>query len=256
MIKINNIDISDIKIAGQSATKVMIGNEIVWQKISADYIQDGLVFQLDGINKGNNPGYWTDLKGGIKFDLSNASNIGLSYIEMDGTHYEGLPGDHNIEIDASTNDCQFTVEVVIDRAYTSNTNKQCIIFDPGSQDNSAAFYDQYKVSEFQTTCGGSNRRYNWSLPSSIYIQKCIISGTKERLMFNMDSSIATMVNGRSWTSSRDNLAHVGGRGISGSNYAFEGKIYAIRLYNKTLTEEEMLYNQNLDNVRFNLNIQH
>ena len=36
------------------------------QQYDADsYIQNGLVFQLDGIDKGSNTGYWTDRKGGI-----------------------------------------------------------------------------------------------------------------------------------------------------------------------------------------------
>lgn len=32
-----------------------------------EYITDGLVFHMDGLNKGSNPNYWTDTVGGLQF---------------------------------------------------------------------------------------------------------------------------------------------------------------------------------------------
>ena len=49
--------------------KIFKGMNLEWEKVipipSADaYVQDGLVFQLDGIDKGNVEGAWVDRKAG------------------------------------------------------------------------------------------------------------------------------------------------------------------------------------------------
>ena len=40
--------------------------------------------------------------------------------------------------------------------------------------------------------------------------------------------------------------------IGGSTYYFNGEIYSIRVYNKALTEDEILHNYNYDKEKFNL----
>ena len=49
-------------------------------------------------------------------------------------------------------------------------------------------------------------------------------------------------------------ARIGGR-VDGSNrVTFKGDIHAIRVYNRLLTEDEILYNQNIDIQKYNIAI--
>ena len=41
-------------------------------------------------------------------------------------------------------------------------------------------------------------------------------------------------------------------GLSGLSYYFNGEIYSIRVYNRALTEDEILHNYNYDKEKFNL----
>ena len=45
-----------------------------------------------------------------------------------------------------------------------------------------------------------------------------------------------------------------GRGASDIYDVFNGQIYSIRIYNRQLTEAEVLNNQRIDNTRFNLGL--
>lgn len=49
---------------------------------------------------------------------------------------------------------------------------------------------------------------------------------------------------------------IGGSGRGASTYydCLNGKIHSLRIYNRQLTEEEILYNQAIDNTRFNLGL--
>ena len=40
--------------------------------------------------------------------------------------------------------------------------------------------------------------------------------------------------------------------VGGSAYYYQGRIYSIRVYNKVLTQEEMLHNYNYDKQKFNI----
>lgn len=53
---------------------------------------------------------------------------------------------------------------------------------------------------------------------------------------------------RSWNQTYDVV--IGGRG----SVTYEGDIHSLRVYSRKLTDDEILYNQRVDNVRFNLGI--
>ena len=40
--------------------------------------------------------------------------------------------------------------------------------------------------------------------------------------------------------------------VGGSDYYYQGRIYSIRVYNKVLTQEEILHNYNYDKQKFNM----
>ena len=93
--------------------KIFKGINLEWEKVipipSADaYVQDGLVFQLDGIDKGNVEGAWVDRKAGRQFTLNNCI-INSDNIQFNGTDSKAV---YNQLLDFGTTT---TVEVVFTR---------------------------------------------------------------------------------------------------------------------------------------------
>ena len=78
--------------------KIFKGMNLEWEKVipipSADaYVQDGLVFQLDGIDKGNIEGAWVDRKAGKQFTLNNCI-VNSDNIEFNGTDSSAIDNDN------------------------------------------------------------------------------------------------------------------------------------------------------------------
>lgn len=59
-----------------------------------------------------------------------------------------------------------------------------------------------------------------------------------------------------WTSGGDfnSNFNIGYNNLDYGRFFFTGKIYAIRIYSKLLTQAEMINNQRVDNTRFNLGL--
>ena len=94
--------------------KIFKGLTLEWEKIApipgADaYVQDGLVFQLDGIDKGNVEGAWVDRKAGKEFTLNNCI-VNSDNIEFNGNDSEAIDNDHYTFPTVPEND---TIEVVL-----------------------------------------------------------------------------------------------------------------------------------------------
>ena len=192
------------------------------------YIQDGLVFQLDGINKGTTNGTWTDLKGGLVF-----------------TNYGAVE-------DANGFTFAHNAYMRIESCFSPNKNYTI----------ESSFYCTTKGVVISS---GINDKYNlfMYLTDGLFLQRT----NKYNYDITMNSNSIVSVN--------DSLGYINGRiaqrlsqsdywGSGGTNIGcsyygtprrcFSGKIYAIRVYNRKLTSEELLYNQKVDNVRFNLGL--
>ena len=94
--------------------KIFKGMNLEWEKVipipSADaYVQDGLVFQLDGIDKGNVEGAWVDRKAGRQFTLNNCI-VNSDNIEFNGTDSEAIDNDNYTLPTVPEN---YTIEVVL-----------------------------------------------------------------------------------------------------------------------------------------------
>ena len=94
--------------------KIFKGMNLEWEKVipipSADaYVQDGLVFQLDGIDKGNVEGAWVDRKAGRQFTLNNCI-VNSNNIEFNGTDSEAIDNDNYTLPTVPKN---YTIEVVL-----------------------------------------------------------------------------------------------------------------------------------------------
>lgn len=221
----------------------MMANVGGGEQYDADsYIQDGLVFQLDGIDKGSNTGYWTDRVTGITFPLADTS---VAESRTDGVYMKGvgtLTASDSITFPTSL---AGTVEVCC--AYYSGNGAVLI----GPSNGSIAF--GFRSSGNSIYIGRSTAVNAWTISNY---------RTKQVWSLNVDNAVAditgtmTVANpyGVGGISSK---VQIGGRSSgSDSNLGvlYTGLIHSIRVYGRKLSVTEMQFNQRIDNVRFQLGI--
>lgn len=211
--------------------KIFKGMNLEWEKVipipSADaYVQDGLVFQLDGIDKGNVEGAWVDRKAGRQFTLNNCI-VNSDNIQFNGTDSEAV---YNQLLDFGTTT---TLEVVFTREKFFGT-----IISSG---------DKIQLIALELTSGGrfffGNQKTGAVFPDTTTIHTLSIPTSGRPIL----DQIAQPKTSKDFYSVSDTNTYVGG-GPSNS----KGKIYSIRIYNRNLTSAEMLKNQMIDIERFNI----
>lgn len=199
------------------------------------YIQSGLVFQLDGIERGSNPLVWTDKKHLIEFPYSNATSVGSDYVMFDGT------GCIVSNIIPAINAYQGTIEVCISDYTTSN----CKIFCIGS------YHDLIQFIIYKNKIGFSNSNaYNSVVAISNFPTKATYSINKDTLFVNSEKFTEFTIEQFNNTNQLEII--IGSRYPDGNSWNFNGKIHSIRVYDRILTDDEILHNQDIDRQRFNI----
>lgn len=193
------------------------------------YIQDGLVFWLDGIDKGNEPTAWTDLVNGVSFPYNSGQEIRSDSIYFNGS--EGLTSS-SPSVSHPFENCQ--IEIVASRPSAG------LVFTPNINGSIAfCFY-----TGFRTTCvSGGWCAYECVTPS----KKTSYSLNNSYFIFDDVSGIvnynAVLSIGRA---GYYEIGELNGR------TKYTGDICCIRIYNRHLTDEERIHNNNIDKQRFNL----
>lgn len=203
------------------------------KQASMDYVKDGLVFWLDGTDASASE--WVDRIGGYEFTLYNVlldtTLGGVTFKEANGSYGKCATAGNFM---ASTH----TIEAVISHA--------------GGNPNQGIFANQISGG----TALGS---YLGNLWDSIGI-----TTNKWGAVFNGKQTISIkptvhcyinrnkIGKGSNDSFGKYNTAcmFVGCR--ANRTYPFNGTIYQIRIYNRTLTEEEILYNQTIDINRYSI----
>ena len=205
-----------------------------------DYIKDGLVFQLDGINKGATDGTWVDLIGGVVYTPMGTTTAVENGFELKklGDYIAGTFLYEYPNID-------WTIEVCIEVSKQGGSG--CMVFTPNTMPKT------FKNPVFLVRAGKI-----WGQPhntrSVIYqngskLSFKTYSMNKERIIFDMvNKEMPTQVNNHDAHSSRYGI------GSSANYYGFIGVIHAVRVYSRILSESEIMHNQKLDNKRFKLGL--
>lgn len=194
------------------------------------YVQDGLIFQLDGIAKGNSAdtSTWVDLKGGLVFTqngvvtstekgwyLDGTSNLTCASVLSDNT-------DYTIEVCASNNIVWHNGGWRGGNPFFYNNGKSLYFLQrnvPMLDDNMSTIM---------------SNPFTTSLNLDIcYINKVLYTG-RGRSNFWSDQERFDI-------------------GLFRGDYS-TGTIYAIRIYSRRLTSEEQLHNQDVDIARFNISV--
>ena len=236
--------------------KIFKGMNLEWEKViplSADsYVQDGLVFQLDGIDKGNVEGAWVDRKAGRQFTLNNCI-VNSDNIEFNGTDSEAIDNDNYTLPTVPEN---YTIEVVLyygggSGILTENSTTTSYGSPMMVALYSTAYYftigrNLYAVEEMQgkkymclqALAKGSSNTIQVNCNGDVLASR---QGTGEIIDNNFFAYGKPSV-GCVWISSSDRSGHL------------LGKVYSIRLYNRLLTEEERYNNMVVDYMRFRIPI--
>ena len=204
------------------------------------YIQSGLVFQLDGIEKGSSSTQWTDRKGGIGFPYIAAT----SEVQTDSVHFTGsgyLTGDALIT-PSFTYD-SMTIEVCCTYDNHNTGNRVLIVCDVAPN-----FAFGFANNKKDVRCASGTNKPLWSLTDMSGMK--VYSITSDHALANINVSLTKGTNAQLNNSSGN--IELGGRSYSASGYV--GDVYAIRIYNRQLTLAEMAYNQGIDNQRFSLGL--
>lgn len=203
------------------------------------YIKKGKVFHLDGIDKGNTANTWTDLIAGYTFPYNQYSTV-----ELDGVSFSG--GTKNagwIQSEQTVVRGAFpTTTCTIECVFTSISGN--CLFNSGRDQN--------------ITFALSTHKYHFfPLNTSQKCYSCVNSAGTHTVSLNNnlgveDGQELVSTNATAWQQTAGYMA-IGARNY-GSTNPFTGKVFSIRIYNRLLTKEEMLHNQEVDNIRFNLGL--
>lgn len=225
---------------------------------SAQYISDGLIFELDGLDKGRTGSYcWVDKVGGKTF-----TNAGGVEELNNGFRFKGTSTSYlscSTTLVATTYD-RYTIEIVLKSDLASGDWAPVVMFgDWGDTYSSqyigvAALYSSHvnyaHSLEFVTTAhNGSTKAYK--LPAGTLMTTSIKSNLP--IVANGEYYDETSSTSRASISNKS-VARVGGRVDGSSIVTFKGDIHAIRVYNRLLTEDEILHNQNIDIQKYNIPI--
>ena len=219
----------------------MMANVGGGEQYDADsYIQDGLVFQLDGIDKGNDATKWIDRKGGIGFPYIAAT----SEVLTDSVHFTGsgyLTGDALITPSFAYD--SMTIEICCTYDTRSGTNHVVLVCNV-APNFAFGWYNRTTL-----RCSSGLSKPVWSTSDMTVLKTYSI--TSDHSLSNINVSLTAGSNTQ--FSNNSGVIELGGRSYN-STSGYSGDVYAIRIYNRQLTLAEMAFNQAIDNERFNLGI--
>ena len=199
-----------------------------------DYVQDGIILWLDGIENtrsGHNASAtkWEDLSGNARdYTYASTSVIGDKYCKPNNklTNTKDRP----------TN--QVTIEIVMD--FVSSGSSQMIL--PWGGNAYKTVWISSSGSPIYFSAGNSNASKGIAVRSGI---NTYAATSTSSMFFNGVSD--TIVSG---SATWQNGAHYIGYYSSSSPRTVSSKIYAIRMYNRALTAAELLQNAQIDRARF------
>lgn len=199
------------------------------------YIQDGLIFHLDGINRGTtDPTKWIDLVGGVEF--SGADGWGDNYRICSSTTAMTTTNMSEPNI----RNC--TVEFVF---YTdSNAGNQHLWESrvKNGQNTPNPCIGKYSANYLLTNA----LNYKRTIPVTtmpLSTNHCISYDVSKAIVDGVVVSMGTV-----------DFYYGNNDGVTTTIARLSGKLYAIRFYNRLLTEDEILHNQRIDNERFELGL--
>lgn len=254
MIKINSSETSKVYLGSTEISKVYLGSTEVWSNTSEPpqpfvipYVTDGLILYFDGIEKGDTADAWTDLVNGVVFaKKAGGVTFNSNNVQFGSSSNNAL---YNTSVTNFGTSTSCTIEVCYRDIPTSGTRTAFYSYGTGGTALGFQFVGGNRVAI--NVGNGGGRPYNgawtaettgtYSISTARAYQNGVSKGFTSDKTYQSRNAVASIIGGS-------------GRGASTYYDCLGGKIHSIRIYNRHLTEEEVLHNQAIDNERFNLEL--
>ena len=211
-----------------------LASKIVGCNFIIDYIQTGLVFQLDCANATTSK--WVDKIGNIEFTMHNVT-IGAD----GGVYFNGSNAYGNYSSNLNFPYNTHTIEIVYNK---ESQSKISLLFMINNSDMVAYGYGATDAAVIVKS-GNSNPKTAYS--TGLGLQTVSVTpSTAYKNLTQMSSYGGTT---DTWYL-RSGGTFVGTR--SSSENFFKGSIYQIRIYNRALKKDEMLFNQRIDIKKYGI----
>lgn len=198
------------------------------------YIQDGLFLWLDGIDKGQDNTAWVDKVNGYTF-TNNGAVFNADHIYLNGSSFL---------VCSTIPSFPLTGEGTIEVVYENEGGYGVIIMPPSGTGGQVCF----------GIISGYGLMWSAGYNRPKYSDAPIKGSVSISLARAIGNGVALTRNGSSYLSNGGSRpAYIGKRDYGAGNL-FTGKIYCIRIYNRQLTQNEVLNNLGIDNDRFNLGL--
>ena len=201
---------------------------------SGGYVRSGLILWMDGIDKGSTSGAWTDKAVGHVFESINGFTNGANYVGLSRSSSQYF---RNATYTGPAEKEPATIEVVISDYLGSS-----MAFMPRGTSVAFGVMSSAKGAIW-TSRDWATYAINFPAGSKLF------SVNSDAVI--VDGNRITTFGESEWWTGEDSYNYIGRR--STGTY-FDGKIYSIRIYNRILTQDEMLRNQRIDNKRFGLGL--
>ena len=211
-------------------------SKIISEIPSMDYVQDGLVLLLDGIENTRgghsaSTNVWEDLSG-------NNYDVTMENIQINNNNMY-FSGDTSIMYSLN-NINAVSVEMVLELEETEQIAQYIAYF--GSTDKILA----WSPTKNAISLGHNKKRYSID---ELYKLSSISVQYNPDAMYLNSKKLELNVGSESWMYSSQYPFMISG--YSGG-WRMKGKIYSIRVYNRVLTQEEINYNYQIDKKRFGI----
>ncbi len=215
------------------------------------YVQDGLIACWDGIeNAGagvheDNVAVWKSIVGGYEFTLNNVT------VDANCMTFAGSTSSYGT-LSATDTASTFlaaksgTLEIVY-RSRTG-TGSQVIMQSTGAAGMAFSIWETSKILPYTSSSQAAQLSFSFTSGTEVnFAAVRYVSGAPVTAIAN--GSALSPANASSWASPGSETI-IGNRYTKASANSFPGSIYAIRLYDRQLTDPEILANQSIDQQRF------
>lgn len=213
------------------------------------YVMSGMLFHLDGADFANNN--WIDRKGGRSLPMTactlNTNNDGVVF---NGTNSHGGSINNQATFGPIYLTSGGTIEFALKPAVFSERKAQPIIILPARQGKNTTAFCYYFASMDKMVMFGNNAIADFETDYST----AELSGSAIVQSASLQTSLCNGVVKAAGTYENEQDGDSAVLGWNTDTSYFKGEMYQIRIYGSNLTAEQMLNNQKIDAIRYNITL--
>lgn len=225
--------------------------------VTGEYVQNGLVLHLDGINRGGVSGHWKSLvtynngngfNDYIDFTLTDATESS-DHVSFNGTTSKGVANISALEVLANGG----TIEACIKNCELVN-DMMCVMHNAYGRNICFAVFKSSNYYWLSMCTGGSQSVNTENMAAQSYDASSFLSGSYSCEMDDIKRNGTSYSTHQPKVQNTDTSSYLSlmFRHRSDNDAYSKGDIYSVRVYNRQLTNEERAQNLAVDQQRFNI----